>query len=264
MEASKTSALLSGLLLAATLGIGGGCDRAGSGGAGSAAVEEPRLVPLTNMVRVTAGAFTRMGQQVTLTRAYWLGRFEVTQAEYVEVMGHNPSHFAGDLQRPVEKVTHVQATAFCVALTERERAAGRLPPGLVYRLPTEAEWEHACRAGTTNLFSFGDDPQLVDAHAWTEENSDGATHPVGQKRPNAWGFHDMHGNVWEWCQDWFAEYPAEAEMDPRGPRTGEYKVFRGGGWAHELKFARVANRFMMPPANGIYFVGFRVALGEEN
>ncbi len=256
---SKFASIWSGLLTAACL-VCGGCDSRSS-----SAKPEPKPtatpVPLTNMVAIKAGSFLRVGHRVTLTRDYWLGRCEVTQGEYWALTGQNPSHFTGDTNRPVDKVTQADAVAYCVELTRREREAGRLPANYAYRLPTEAEWEYACRAGSTNLFSFGDDAKAAEAYAWTEENSDGATHPVGQKLPNAWGLYDMHGNVWEWCRDWFAEYPAVEETNPVGPSTSKYKVFRGGGWNHQAKFARCSNRFMMPPANGIFFVGFRVALG---
>ena len=220
------------------------------------------LIPLTNMVPIKAGSFVRIRQPVSISHDFWLGKYEVTQAEYVALLGQNPSRFAGDSNRPVEKLSHFDAKAYCAALSARERAAGRLPPGYEYRLPSEAEWEYACRAGTTNRFSFGDDPQAAKAFAWTQENSDSTTHPVGLKRPNPWGLHDMHGNVWEWCLDWFAPYPEEPATNPTGPATGKFKVFRGGGWNQEVEFARSANRFMMSPSNGIYFVGFRVALSR--
>jgi len=220
------------------------------------------LVPLTNMVLIKPGSFIRIRQPVTISHDYWLGRYEVTQAEYTTLMGNNPSHFTGDSNRPVEKLSYFDAEAYCAALSARERKVGHVPSGYEYRLPSEAEWEYACRAGSTNRFSFGDDPQAAGAFAWTLENSDSTTHPVGLKRPNPWGLHDMHGNVWEWCLDWFAPYPEEPATNPTGPATGKFKVFRGGGWNQEVEFARSANRFMMSPSNGIYFVGFRVALSQ--
>jgi formylglycine-generating enzyme required for sulfatase activity len=221
-----------------------------------------RLVPITNMVLIRAGTFLRAGYPVTLTRDFWLGKYEVTQGEYADLMGSNPSHFQGDSNRPVEKVSLFNALAYCAALQKREISAGRLPEGFQYRLPTEAEWEYACRAGTTNLYYFGDSPEEAGQYAWTAENSEGTTQPVGQKLPNAWGLHDMHGNVWEWCQDWFAAFPKGEQNDPSGPSQGQFKVFRGGGWNQTVEFARVANRFMMSPSNGIYFVGFRVVLSQ--
>lgn len=220
------------------------------------------LVPLTNMVLIKAGTFVRQKYPVTLTHDFWIGKYEVTQGEYEAVMGNNPSRFSGDTNRPVEKVRHSEALAYCAAVTKRETDTGRLPRDYAYRLPTEAEWEYACRAGATNLFSFGDDNAQADQYAWTLENSDATTHPIGLKRPNPWGLFDMHGNVWEWTLDWFADYPATELKDPTGPSGGTFKVFRGGGWNHAIEMARSRNRFMMPPTNGIYFVGFRIALGE--
>ncbi|MFM7100425.1 MAG: formylglycine-generating enzyme family protein [Verrucomicrobiota bacterium] len=226
------------------------------GGPGKAAAPQP----LTNMVAIRAGTFQRVKFPVTLTRDYWIGKYEVTQEEYRAVMGINPSHFTNDSRLPVEKVSFLQASNYCVQVTRREREAGRLPAGFEYRLPTEAEWEYACRAGSTNRFAFGDDTTAADRFAWTAENSEARTHPIGSKEPNAWGLHDVHGNVWEWCADWFAPYPATAQTDPTGAPPGQYKVFKGGGWNQEIPFARSVNRFMMSPSNGINFVGFRIAL----
>jgi formylglycine-generating enzyme required for sulfatase activity len=220
------------------------------------------LVPLTNMVPIRAGTFLRIKFPVTITRDYWIGKYEVTQGEFLSLMGRNPSHFTNDLSLPVEKVSFLDASNYCAAVTQRERAAGRLPEGYVYRLPYESEWEYACRAGATNQFHFGDNPDQADAYAWTGENGDAKTHPVGQKLPNAWGLHDMHGNVWEWCFDWFAAYPAQPLTDPVGPPTSKYKLFKGGGWNQDAQFGRASSRFMMSPSNGIHFVGFRVALGQ--
>jgi len=256
------------LALAAALVCQTGCEERNSSptnpATNPAGVALPRieLVPLTNMVLIKPGTFVRIRQPVTITRDFWLGKYEVTQGEYAALMGKNPSHFQGDSNRPVEKLTYFDAEAYCAAVSARERQAGRLPTGYEYRLPSEAEWEYACRAGTTNQFSFGDDPQAADAFAWTSENSESTTHPVGLKRPNAWGLYDMHGNVWEWCRNWFAQYPTNPAVDPVGPASGKFKVFRGGGWNEEIQFARSANRFMMSPSNGIYFVGFRLALGQ--
>jgi formylglycine-generating enzyme required for sulfatase activity len=232
----------------------------GAGGSGAGVPATPVLVPLTNMVPIRAGSFMRVKFPVTLTRDFWIGRYEVTQGEFLAVMGKNPSHFTGDPARPVEKVSFIDASNYCAVVTQRERVAGRLPADHEYRLPYEAEWEFACRAGSTNLFNFGDDVALADDYAWTGENSDGQTHPVGQKRPNAWGLYDTHGNVWEWCLDWFAPYPAMALVDPVGPATNKFKLFKGGGWDNDAPFARASSRFMMPPVSGIHFVGFRMAL----
>ena len=253
-------------LLSAILVMLAGCSRqpASSESANeTAGASDSRFEPLTNMVLIKAGNIVRGKHSITLTRDFWIGKYEVTQAEFSTLLGRNPSFFTNHPAFPVEKVTHEQASAYCRALTARERAAGRLPATYEYRLPSEAEWEYACRAGSTNHFSFGDSE--ADAHdfAWTAENAEGTPHPVGLKRPNQWGLHDMHGTVWEWCQDWFVEYPATPLQDPLGPPGGKYKVFRGGGWNQDVKFARASNRFMMAPGTGINFVGFRVALSSR-
>ena len=148
--------------------------------------------------------------------------------EYLAVMGNTPSYYNGvqqetdygtDLTRPVETVSWNDAVAYCAALTTRQRAAGWIAPNAVYRLPTEAEWEYACRAWTSTRFSYGDDSGYTNLtnYAWYYGNSDYQTHPVGQKLPNAWGLYDMHGNVFEWCQDWFDTYPGGIALDPQGP-----------------------------------------------
>ena len=241
-----------------------GCDQKGPPAAGAPATApasaRPRLIPLTNLVAIKAGTFQRIRFPVTITRDFWLGKYEVTQGEFATVLGRNPSHFTGDTDRPVEKVTFFEAAAYCASVNQRERAAGRLSPDYEYRLPYEAEWEYACRAGGTNLFGFGDDATLADQYAWTAENADTKTHPVGLKLPNAWGLYDMHGNVWEWCLDWFEPYPPAPLTDPTGPASSKFKVFKGGAWNQNAEFARSSSRFMMSPSNGIHFVGFRVAL----
>jgi formylglycine-generating enzyme required for sulfatase activity len=181
--------------------------------------------------------------EVIISRGFWMGKYEVTQGEYLAVMGSNPSRFNGvqyegteweidygtDLTRPVERVSWHDAVAYCLALTERERTAGRIPFNCVYRLPTEAEWEYACRAATSTRFSYGDDPGYTNLthYAWYEDNRGGQTHPVGQKLPNPWGLHDMHGNVSEWCQDWWADrLPGGIVLDPQGPASGPGRVSR--------------------------------------
>jgi len=214
------------------------------------------------MILIKAGSFVRQKQLITLTRDFWLAAHEVTQGEYQAITGKSPSSFQGDPRRPAEKIRYYEALDYCAAITRRETRAGRLPTGYAYRLPTEAEWEYACRAGTTNLFSFGDDASIADQYAWTLENSESETHPVGLKRPNQWGLYDMHGNVWEWTLDWFDHYPEKDLTNPLGPPGGTLKVFRGGSWSHAVELARSRNRFMMSPTNGINFVGFRLALGH--
>ena len=160
--------------------------------------------------------------EVTLSKPFYMGVTEVTQAQYEAVMGANPSHFKG-ATNPVEMVYWNDAAGFCKKLSEKTRQT--------FRLPTEAEWEYACRAGTQTAYSFGDDPSALGDYAWWDWNGGWTTHPVGQKRPNAWGLYDMHGNVWEWCADWFGEYPKGPVTDPSGPATGSgARVVRGGAW----------------------------------
>jgi formylglycine-generating enzyme required for sulfatase activity len=182
---------------------------------------------------------------VTLTRSFWMGRFEVTQAEYLPVVGSNPSRWTNTVDEPVENVSWRNATNYCFLLTESERAAGRLPDGHVYRLPTEAEWEYTCRAGTTTRFSYGDDLGYSDIglYAWYETNASYRHHPVGTKQPNPWGFYDMPGNVGEWCWDnYFGLLPGGSVTDPSGPapNTANTHVTRGGScysWGDALRSA---------------------------
>jgi formylglycine-generating enzyme required for sulfatase activity len=140
-----------------------------------------------------------------------------------------------------------------------ETEAGRLPPGWEYGSPTEAQWEYACRAGTTTAYSFGDDEGKLGDYAWYRDNSERKTHPVGEKLENAWGLCDMHGNVIEWCADSYGEYATEPVTDPSGPTTGSVRVRRGGSWNLRAGFCRSANRFRFSPDDGIVFLGFRVA-----
>jgi formylglycine-generating enzyme required for sulfatase activity len=203
--------------------------------------------------------------KVTLTQGYWLGRYEITQAQYKAIMKVNPSKFIGaDL--PVETVSWNDAMEFCKKLTEIEKAAGRLPGGYEYTLPTEAQWEYACRAGTTTALNSGknlsDEVQCpeMDEVGWYGYNSDKTTHPVGQKQPNAWGLYDMHGNVYEWCLDWFGDYPTSSVTDPTGPSTGSGRVLRGGSWSRSARYCRSALRGSDYPDDYWDHFGFRVAL----
>jgi formylglycine-generating enzyme required for sulfatase activity len=217
--------------------------------------------------RIQPGAF-QMGQadikgalphRVEITKPFYLGVTEVTQAQWQAVMGANPSHFSGG-ELPVEKIGWAEARDFCQRLTDHERNAGTLPPRSIYRLPTEAEWEYACRAGSSTAFCFGDSETGLDDYAWYRQNSVGTSHPVGKKKPNAWGLGDMHGNVWEWCDDWYAEYAGDAQADPKGPPTGKYRVVRGGSWEGPGEQCRSAHRYYNPPVNWLHMVGLRVVL----
>ncbi|MBN1847182.1 MAG: SUMF1/EgtB/PvdO family nonheme iron enzyme, partial [Deltaproteobacteria bacterium] len=163
--------------------------------------------------------------QVTLTKGFYMQTTEVTQGQWKDVMGNNPSYFknCGD-DCPLESISWNDAQEFINRLNRKEGAQK-------YRLPTEAEWEYACRAGSTTRFYFGDSESDLGEYAWYDGNSGGKTHPLAQKRPNAWGLYDMHGNVWEWCEDWYGEtiHPGSV-TDPIGASGGSYRVLRGGSW----------------------------------
>ncbi|MBO7106802.1 MAG: formylglycine-generating enzyme family protein [Verrucomicrobia bacterium] len=205
--------------------------------------------------------------EVTLTQGYWLGKYEVTQKQYQAIMGKNPSKFQG-ATLPVEKVSWEDAMAFCAKLTASEREAGRLPAGYEYTLPTEAQWEYACRAETTTALNSGKNlsniSQCTEMNevGWYGGNSGNMTHSVGQKKPNAWGLYDMHGNVLEWCLDWNGSYPLAPEVDPKGPNNGTSRVIRGGGWNLIAGSCRSASRSNYGPTYSSYFCGFRVALSS--
>ncbi len=209
--------------------------------------------------------------EVMISGNYHMGAHEVTQSQFAKIMeGDNPSFFQGmamkkwfekdtpTLDYPVESVTWFDAVKFCQRLSDipAEKMAGR-----VYRLPTEAEWEYACRAGTTSRFFFGEDEGDLRFYAWFRPNAGQRTHPVGQKRPNSWGLHDMYGNVWEWCSDWYEpEYPSGAVKDPKGPDRGSLKVIRGGDWGDEPPYCRSAERDSIQPGHTGNDRGFRVVM----
>jgi len=240
----------------------------------------------TNLVFIPPGTF-RMGSPtnevdrfdwegpqtaVTISRGFWMGRFEVTQAEYLAVMGNNPSVvITGEPNRPVENVSWHDATNYCSKLAQQEQAAGRIPANSLYRLPTEAEWEYACRAGRTTPFGIGDGTSLSS----TQANFDGnfpyggaapsqylnETTLPGRYEPNAWGLYDMHGNVSEWCQDWYDSLPGGVQIDPTGPpgpvQFGT-KVMRGGAYDYPNSSCRSASRLFFPATNTDTDLGFRV------
>jgi formylglycine-generating enzyme required for sulfatase activity len=202
--------------------------------------------------------------QVTISKDFFLGATEVTQAQYEKVMGSNPSQFQhlgiqdeDGTSRPVEQVSWNDAVEFCRRLSEIPEAGMNKH---IYRLPTEAEWEYACRAGSNNFFSFGDGERSLGKYGWFINNSERNTHPVGKKRPNTWGFYDMHGNVYEWCSDWFDKYPISAVIDPVGPSYGTKRAIRGGCFSNSASDCRASNRFRMPPSFSFPNLGFRVSM----
>ena len=210
-----------------------------------------------NMVKVEAGRFLRDdGKGVTLTKDYWIGKYEVTQKQYEAVMGNNPSEFKGD-NRPVECVSWHDAKAFCDKLNELYK--DKLPAGYRFDLPTEAQWEFAARGGNKSKGYKYSGSNDVDDIAWYNDNS-GKTHDVGQKRPNELGLYDMSGNVVEWCRDWYDSYSGYAVTDPTGPGSGSYRVLRGGSWNHGAVFFRVEHRSDTSPDDRGSRIGFRLAL----
>ena len=200
--------------------------------------------------RIEEGGYGGEAQhEVRIRRGFWLGKYEVTQREWEAVMRTSPSRFSDCGPRcPVENVSWFDAEEFIQRLNERES-----PSGYEYRLPTEAEWEYAARAGTSGI-RHGE----VEEIAWYSSNSGGKTHPVGQKRSNAWGLHDMLGNVWEWTGDWYGDYPSGSVTDPKGPASGWGRVDRGGGWGTIAGGVRSAYRGSHSPGSRINYIGFRL------
>jgi len=221
---------------------------------------EVYLAPLgIEFVSVPAGEFT-MGSsggmsdeqpphRVVISEPFQMSRNQVTQGQWKALMGSNPSYFNTNESLPVESVSWHDAQQFVA------RANAELNDGCSYRLPTEAEWEFACRAGTE-----GDYAGSLQDMAWYGANSGGKTHPVGQKKPNVWGLHDMHGNLWEWVEDWYGSryYLKSATTDPQGPPSGTYRVIRGGAWIIGSNCCRSSHRDGRWPGNRSYYVGFRL------
>ncbi|SFR93528.1 formylglycine-generating enzyme family protein [Anaeromicropila populeti] len=199
-----------------------------------------------DFVRIEAGTFwmgsdAEIGDSdetpkhmVTITQPFYIGKYEVTQEQWQEVMGTNPSEFIGE-HNPVDSVSWEECQVFLKKLEEIT--------GFQYVLPTEAQWEYACRAGTNTAWHFGEDDSLLSQYAWCDTDPSKMTHPVGEKKPNEWGLYDMYGNVQEWCSDWYEnKYLDENSVDPLGPSTGDSKVLRGGGWGESALYLRSAYR----------------------
>lgn len=194
--------------------------------------------------------------QVTLTHPFYMGKTEVTQAQWTAVMEHNPSEFRGN-SRPVDNIGPPDIQAFLTALNEAADC------NACYRLPTEAEWEYAARAGSQSIYSFGNNPDSLLDYAWFSKNAEYKTHPVGQKKPNAWGMYDMHGNVYEWVQDHYGPYPTTQAIDPTGPPEGKDIVLRGGSWTDAERELRVTYRDYYAPSHHHNFFGFRIVKISE-
>lgn len=185
--------------------------------------------------------------RVRITKPCYMGKHEVTQGQWGRAMGTNPSYFHGGT-KPVERVSWDGVQEFL------KRAGGGLC------LPTEAQWEYACRAGSTTKYCFGDERDSLTDYGWFSSISRRTTHSVGLKKPNAWGLHDMYGNVWEWCSDWYGQtyYGESPAADPQGPSTGQERVLRGGGWATTPAYCSAAYRYSNDPAYVYFGYGFRV------
>ena len=190
--------------------------------------------------------------RVRISRPFFIGVTEVTQAQWRAVMGDNPSYLWGP-SRPAEHVSWHEAEAFCRTLSKKT--------GRSFALPTEAQWEYACRAGGQGAFCYGDDPRGLGEYAWCQENATPEkTRPAGTRKPNAWGLHDMHGNVREWCADWYAPFAAGEQVDPSGPARGRTKVIRGGSWGYVAGLCRCAAREAADPDTREAYVGLRVVM----
>jgi formylglycine-generating enzyme required for sulfatase activity len=189
---------------------------------------------------------------VSFKEPFYISRYTVTQSQWQSVMGKNPSYFEGP-HKPVESVSHRDACQFIDRLNQKENTN-------MYRLPTEAQWEYAARAGSTSTFCFGTQRSDLSEYAWYGKNSDGETHPVGLLSPNGWGIYDMHGNVHEWCSDWFDRnyYAGSPAVNPAGPENGLARSLRGGDWGSEDWYCRCAIRSLSSPDRRSPRVGFRV------
>ena len=204
---------------------------------------------------------------VTLSKAFEIGATEITQLQWVVVMGSNPSYFKEEkyckdsyaeingvaicADLPVERVSWNEIQDFIAEYNKRAKDA------YTYRLPTEAEWEYAARAGTQTAYAFGEDVSKLKDYAWYYENSENQSHSVATKAANAWGLYDMHGNVWEWVNDWY-EGQLKGGTDPKGPQSGSFRVIRGGGWFNGASYLRSGFRGNVGPGERINFVGFRL------
>jgi formylglycine-generating enzyme required for sulfatase activity len=235
----------------------------------------PTGIPLSNMVAIPHGSFlmgspaSEAGHQgneepqtvVTISRDFYMGKYEVTHSLYSEIMNTNATAADRTNQSPIVNVSWFDATNFCGKLTDRERGLGHLPNGMIYRLPTEAEWEYAARAGSTTAYFFGNDSQPLVNYAWFGSST---IHDVGLKLPNPWGLYDIYGNVWEWTADWASDkLPGGSQKNPTGNSAGTVKVGRGGDMAEADIHCRSAFRGSSVPETSVPWLGFRIVLASS-
>lgn len=215
-------------------------------------------------VLIPAGEFTmgaeeapavRPAHKVTIREPFYLGKYEVTQSQWMTIMNANPSQFRGDPLLPVENVSWEDAQEFIRQLNLKNGSDR-------YRLPTEAEWEYAARSCVNTAYGFGNDSNQLNRYAWYDENAEQRTHAVGLLLPNSWGLYDIHGNVWEWCQDWYGDYPSSPVVDPQGPLNGALRVYRGGGWYRGVSpfYCQLISRQGARPYFRHPALGFRLAM----
>ena len=198
--------------------------------------------------------------KAVVPHGFWMDRYEVTQKSFLDLMGENPSNTEFSPDMPVNRVTWHEAVEYCKRLTDAKGSAGLLPKGYVYRLPTEAEWEYACRAGTKGAYSYGDSAEQLSEYGWWAGNSGNQPEPVGKLKPNPWGLYDMHGNLFEWCADAYLAYPGGKAFST----TGKMKVLRGGAYYCPSNILRSACRAeAQQPDFRWILAGFRVVLAPR-
>jgi formylglycine-generating enzyme required for sulfatase activity len=191
-----------------------------------------------------------LSHRVTISKGFYISKTEITQKQWAQVMGYYESEWRGD-NLPVQRVSWNQIQEFIQKLNDTQNQ-------YTYRLPTEAEWEYAARAGTNTLWSFGNEKSMLDVYGWCESSAGQKPHEVGTKKPNPWGLYDMHGNVWEWVSDWYKKAPAPVDAtDPQGPQSGNQKTYRGGGFGC-TRCCRSAARYGIEPDFGVNDIGFRL------
>jgi len=269
--------LITAFMLLATLASLQGCKREAPDDAAKAPDDTPaesKIESGAEMAHIPGGRFI-MGDQTQIDAtphevvisSFYMDKNLVTQEQYEKVMGENPSRWKG-ARNPVEQMRWSDAARYCNA---RSKSEGLEPcynlqtwkcnfQANGYRLPTEAEWEYACRAGTATAYSFGNDPSKLKDYGWFEQNSGGKPQPVGQKPPNAWGLYDMHGNVWEWCNDFYQVdyYQQSPKENPSGPKAGDTKVVRGGAWKFSAETCRSGYRYNENPGYADVCFGYDI------